>query len=113
MSLEVEDAMVIINEYYGIQEDLKTMRKLKKSVIEDLNNDLPDYRVEAKRVLDTHDELIQNVDEHILTFSDTTLTAEEHETIGRKLIRKIQQQHIDEMVKWIVFHVKWSVKAKY
>lgn len=90
MSIEAEDAMEIINQYYGAQEDLITMRKLKESIIEDLSNDLPEYRVDAKRVLDDHNEMIKVVDEQILTFSDTTLTAEEHSKKGRELIRKLQ-----------------------
>lgn len=112
MSISPEAAMRIISEYYAMQEQLKVMRLLKESIIKDLTNDLPEFSTEADHILVEHDRIAELVAEQILTFSDTTLRPEEHETIGWELLRKIQHQRIDEKHAWHKFIEKWYIQVE-
>ena len=104
--------MIIISEYYGMQEDLKSMRMLKEGIIEDFKIDLPEFKTEARHVLAEHDRLARIVDEQILTFSDTTLSAEEHETRSKDLLHKLQHQRIDDKRAWSEFLGNWYIHVE-
>lgn len=88
------------------------MRILKESIIEALKTDLPEFRTDAEHVLAQHDRMAEIVDEQILTFSNTTLSAKEHDTIGKELLQKLQHQRIDDNQTWNEFLEKWYIEVE-